>query len=118
MGQASMITADYVMAAAEVVELTCALNAAGMDVCIGGGWAIDALLGEQTREHSDLDVWLEATAIEGLFRVLVGQGLDRVLPWAGDRPWNFVLHDGSTRRVDLHLYETLGDGSIQFGRAP
>ena len=49
-----------------------------------------------------------------LFRMFVEHGLDRIHPWPGDRPWNFVLHDGRTRRVDLHLYETLGDGSIQY----
>lgn len=107
--------AGYVMGAAEAVELLHALGAEGVDVCVGGGWGVDALLGEQTREHSDLDLWLEAPSIEGLFRVFVDQGVDRIHPWPGDRPWNFVLHDGRTRRVDLHVYETAGDGSIQYG---
>ncbi|MEU8659556.1 nucleotidyltransferase domain-containing protein [Actinoplanes philippinensis] len=42
-------------------------------------------------------------------------GVDRILPWPGDRPWNFVLHDGLRRRVDLHLYEPLADGSLHYG---
>jgi lincosamide nucleotidyltransferase A/C/D/E len=105
------------MTAAEVVELATALGACGVDVCVGGGWGVDALLGEQTREHSDLDLWLAAPALEGLFRVFVEHGLDRIHPWPGDRPWNFVLHDGRTRRVDLHLYETRDDGSVHYGSA-
>jgi lincosamide nucleotidyltransferase A/C/D/E len=103
------------MTEAAAVELTGALRAGGVDVCIGGGWGVDALLGEQTRQHSDLDLWAEAPSVEGLFRVLVDHGVDRVHPWPGDRPWNFVLHDGRTRRVDLHLYEIIEDGSVQYG---
>lgn len=48
---------------------------------------------------------------------VMAMGVDRLFPWGGDRPWNFVLHDGSTRRVDLHLYEPLGDGSVHYGSA-
>jgi lincosamide nucleotidyltransferase A/C/D/E len=27
-----------------------------IDVCIDGGWGVDALLGRQTRKHEDLDI--------------------------------------------------------------
>ena len=97
----------HVMPAAEAAHLLRALDDAGVGASIGGGWGVDALLGQQTREHSDLDIWVPATALETLFGVLVADGLDRIFPWPGDRPWNFVLHDGRTRRVDLHLYEVL-----------
>jgi lincosamide nucleotidyltransferase A/C/D/E len=105
----------YLMTEAAVLDLLGSLGASGVDVCIGGGWGVDALLGEQTREHSDLDLWMDARSVEGLFRVLVEDGVDRIHPWPGDRPWNFVLHDGRSRRVDLHIYETVDDGSIQYG---
>ena len=85
----------YVMASDTVVELLAALGDHGVDGCVGGGWAVDALLGEQTRSHSDLDLWLPAEHLEPLFVALTAHGIDRVLPWPGDRPWNFVLHDGS-----------------------
>ena len=75
------------------------------------------MLGEQTREHSDLDVWAPADHLERLFVALAAGGVDRVFPWPGDRPWNFVLHDGGRLRVDLHLYERLPDGSLHFGSA-
>lgn len=35
-----------------------------VDACVGGGWAVDALLMEQTREHSDLDRWAPATHLD------------------------------------------------------
>lgn len=103
------------MPAETVCTLITALRAHGVAACIGGGWAVDALVGKQTRQHADLDVWVDASDTEGLFTAFTSQGVDRIHPWPGDRPWNFVLHDGLTRRVDLHLYETLGDGRLHYG---
>jgi lincosamide nucleotidyltransferase A/C/D/E len=106
---------DYVMPPETAGELMAALAAHGVDACVGGGWAVDALVGRQTRDHADLDLWVEAPDLEGLFVVFADQGVDRIHPWPGDRPWNFVLHDGHTRRVDLHLYEPLGNGRLHYG---
>lgn len=103
------------MPAGETVALITALAARGVRACVGGGWAVDALLGEQTRPHSDLDVWITAAELEPLLVVFAGYGIDRIYPWPGDRPWNFVLHDGRTRRVDLHIYEPLGNGLVHYG---
>lgn len=103
------------MTAESAVELLTALRAGGVDLCLGGGWAVDALLGEQTREHSDLDLWLPAAELEPLTLAVAGLGVDRLLPVRGDRPWNFVLHDGGRRRVDLHLYEPLPAGRVHYG---
>lgn len=103
------------MPAREAVRVLTGLSSAGVDTCLGGGWAVDALVGHQTREHSDLDLWVEAPGLEGLIVVFDRLGIDRILPWGGDRPWNFVLHDGVSRRVDLHLYEGLGDGRLHYG---
>jgi lincosamide nucleotidyltransferase A/C/D/E len=108
---------QHVMAADDAVELLARLRDRQVDVCVGGGWGVDALLREQTREHSDLDVWVPAPHLERLLLALVANGIDRVLPWPGDRPWNFVLHDGLRLRVDLHLYEPRPDGSLHYGSA-
>jgi lincosamide nucleotidyltransferase A/C/D/E len=103
------------MGAEDAVALLGRLGDHEVDVCVGGGWGVDALLGEQTREHTDLDVWVPAPQLERLFFTLAAVGLDQVMPWPGDRPWNFVLHDGVRLRVDLHLYEALRDGFLHFG---
>jgi lincosamide nucleotidyltransferase A/C/D/E len=60
-------------------------------------------------------VWAPAAHLERLFRGFTEAGVDRVFPWPGDRPWNFVLHDGLRLRVDLHLYEPLPDGALHYG---
>jgi lincosamide nucleotidyltransferase A/C/D/E len=105
----------YEMDAGSALALLRALDEHGVSACVGGGWSVDALLGEQTRAHSDLDLWADAVDLERLFRALASQRIDRIMPWPGDRPWNVVLHDGARRRVDLHLYERLPQGGQHYG---
>lgn len=109
--------ASYLMTAGSAVRLLDVLDDHQVGACVGGGWAVDALLGSQTREHSDLDLWVPAADLDPLFVALVSVGLDRILPWPGDRPWNFVLHDGDRLRVDLHLHEAMADGRWHYGSA-
>lgn len=103
------------MPAASVLDLLGTLDRHGVDAVVGGGWGVDALLHEQTREHQDLDLWLPANQLDRLIVGLAGRGIDRVLPYGGDRPWNFVLHDGASLRIDLHMFEAQPDGSIHYG---
>ena len=106
---------QYVMTGQSVVDLVEALQTQGAHPCVGGGWGVDALLGHQTRDHSDLDLWLPAKEFAQLIVIFAAHSIDRILPQGDDRPWNFVLHDGAARRIDLHLYEPLPDGSIHYG---
>ncbi|WP_127503515.1 nucleotidyltransferase domain-containing protein [Actinoplanes solisilvae] len=105
------------MSAPEVVAIVSELGARGVAAGVGGGWGVDALLGSQTREHSDLDLWLPAEGLEPAFLGFRQLGIDRIQPWPGDRPWNFVLHDGGRLRADLHLYELRADGAVHYGSA-
>lgn len=105
------------MPACEALRVLQVLEAHGVGAVVGGGWGVDALVGRQTREHSDLDLWVAAEAFEP-FVVAAGElGIDRLSPWPGDRPWNFVVTDGSLLRVDLHLHEELPDGEVHYGSA-
>lgn len=105
------------MSAIDAIRLLDAMTDAGVDACVGGGWAVDALLERQTRHHSDLDVWVPADQAHQLFVALRGVGLDRVFPWPDDRPWNFVLHDGARLRTDLHFVEAAAGGDYHYGSA-
>ncbi|MEV4349957.1 aminoglycoside nucleotidyltransferase [Actinoplanes sp. NPDC049596] len=107
----------FVMSAEDAVGLLDSLAAAEVGFCLSGGWAVDALLGEQTREHSDLDLFLPAGDLAKLVTALGGHGIDRLAPRPDTRPWNFVLHDGVRLQVDLHLYEQRPDGALHYGPA-
>jgi lincosamide nucleotidyltransferase A/C/D/E len=106
---------NFTMDAESAIDVIRRLDDHGVDVCVGGGWGVDALLQTHSRDHSDLDIWLPAHHVEPLFVAMTAAGLDRILPWPGDRPWNFVLHDGAHRRVDLHIYEALPSGALHYG---
>ena len=44
------------MTAPDVAELVAFLEENGLEIYLDGGWAVDAVLGEQTRPHDDLDI--------------------------------------------------------------
>ena len=48
------------MPAELVPEVLGALDEAGVEAWLAGGWGVDALLGEQTRPHLDLDLVFDA----------------------------------------------------------
>lgn len=103
------------MSASDAIEILAVLAEHDVDVCLGGGWAVDALVGHATRVHGDLDLWVPAASFDRAVVAFVSVELDRLYPWGDDRPWNFVLHDGRARRLDLHLFEDFSDGWLHYG---
>lgn len=85
---------------------------------IDGGWGVDALLGEQTRPHSDLDLAVKLYDLPP-FRLsafpacLECPGLSPRSP-AGDAHWNWVLQQASGRSIDLHgfILDPQGNGVL------
>jgi len=72
---------------------------------------VDALLGEQTRAHGDLDIAIEQKDVAVLRRFLEERGY-REIKLEIARPWNFVLGDASGREIDVHVIvvDEKGDG--------
>jgi lincosamide nucleotidyltransferase A/C/D/E len=77
-----------------------------------GGWGIDALLGEQTRPHKDLDVIMLLDDIVRMRELLARDGYDLKELWSENR-WAvdalgtetataFVLWDSEGRELDAH----------------
>ena len=93
-------------AAADVAELLDRLDAAGLWYCVEGGWGVDALLGEETRPHSDLDLGVRMDEVDTLRGVFPEFERDDV-----DWPASFVLRDGA-RKLDCHplVFDERGDG--------
>jgi lincosamide nucleotidyltransferase A/C/D/E len=97
------------MSAGEAVELLTHLGANGVDVWLDGGWAVDAALGMQTREHDDLDLIVELQHVERLETALRDRGYAVV---RGAPPTSFELTDCRGRQVDVHpvVFVESGDG--------
>ncbi len=85
-----------------VVKIVGALEAARIDVWLDGGWGVDALLGEQTRSHGDLDVIVRASDVSRIRELLAKESF---APKPGGSATNFVLADPSGRELDVHAIE-------------
>ena len=85
----------------DVVEIVSLFEDAGMLVVIDGGWAVDALLGQQTRVHEDLDVAVLHADVPKMRALLSERGFVDV---PRDDTWecNFVMGDANGRLIDFH----------------
>jgi lincosamide nucleotidyltransferase A/C/D/E len=95
---------------ADVLEVVDAL--AGLGFWLDGGWGIDALLGEQTRDHSDLDAAIDRDDLREADRRLRGLGYERSPAVDPDDPARYVMWDTHGRQIDFHVleFDANGDG--------
>jgi lincosamide nucleotidyltransferase A/C/D/E len=97
------------MPAGEVLAILDALANRQVAVWVAGGWAIDALVGEQTRQHGDLDLAIRSDHLDTGVARLDGLGY-RI---AHDlRPVRLVLEAADGRSIDLHpvTFDEAGHG--------
>lgn len=98
----------------EVARVLQLAEIAGIPVVVDGGWAVDALLGWQTREHSDLDLAINQQYLPRLLNIL--RRLDyQYLPRRDEWLHNFVLENGAGHRIDLHSFVRNSKGQIVGG---
>src|SRR5512135_1466534 len=97
-----------------VFELLKLFNEHGIQVIVDGGWAVDALLGEQTRSHADLDIAIDRQYVPSLRALLEGLGYIDILP-EDTTEYNFVLGDADGHRVDIHIYAFDKQGNLVYG---
>jgi lincosamide nucleotidyltransferase A/C/D/E len=92
------------MAAPYVLAILAALEAAGVSALVSGGWGVDALIGEQTRVHRDLDLMLDFANEQYAVDVLLSLGFREHYRVNSDVPTftRRVLNDPLARVVDLH----------------
>jgi len=102
------------MASADVIDLYTKLENLGIKIWIDGGWAVDALLGKQTRSHADLDIAIQYKDIPKFREYLETQGY-REVQRDEDKKWNFVLGDDNGREVDVHAFTFDDNGRVIEG---
>jgi lincosamide nucleotidyltransferase A/C/D/E len=95
---------------ADLLEAVDAL--AGLGFWLDGGWGIDVLLGEQTRDHSDLDAAIDRDDLGEADRRLRGFGYERSQEVDPDDPARHVMRDTRGRQIDFHVleFDANGDG--------
>ena len=83
---------------------------------LDGGWGIDALLGEQTRAHGDVDVVIARRHADEAQARLGSLGFAHNRDATPGLPARLVLRDDAGRQVDLHLIvrDTAGNGWQQL----
>jgi lincosamide nucleotidyltransferase A/C/D/E len=85
-------------------------------VWLDGGWGVDALLGEVTRPHEDVDLVVELLALPDAFKVLGTLGFTVMEDLS---PVRVVLQTADGRRADLHPVTFAEDGTgWQIGASP
>jgi lincosamide nucleotidyltransferase A/C/D/E len=84
-------------------------EAEGLVVWLDGGWGVDALLGEQTRPHGDVDLVVALEDVPRLEAALARRGFGYK---RGTRPTAFVLGDADGLEVDIHAvrFDEAGNG--------
>ena len=87
------------MSATDAVALLDAFDQAGVTVWLDGGWGVDALLREQTREHDDLDL---VVGIDDVPTLVAALERERYEVAKGELPTCIVLLDDDGRQVDVH----------------
>jgi len=102
------------MTAADVLSVVNLFEQHHIEVILDGGWAVDALLGEQTRLHEDLDIAMPHEYVPLARALLEARGYTDV-PRSDTRDCNFVLGDAHGHLVDFHTYTFDEDGNLVFG---
>lgn len=81
----------------------------GVTVWLDGGWCIDALLGEQTRPHADLDIMIPDTDSARLVEALLDNGFQHI--HTDDRvDENFVMSHPTHGPIDFHVFHFDDEG--------
>jgi lincosamide nucleotidyltransferase A/C/D/E len=92
-----------VTTAQDVLEVLESLTAADVPWWVAGGWAVDALVGEQTRPHDDVDVMVPLAASPTVEASLGRLGFARADE--SELPAFLILRDPRGRQVDLYLVQ-------------
>ena len=100
------------VSAEDVIRIYKMLAANSLQIWLSGGWGIDALLGQQTRPHKDLDVIMLLDDVLRVFEIFEKEGYNLKEIWSENR-WvinedgekiatAFVLHNPEGCEFDAH----------------
>ncbi|MEM6769647.1 MAG: amino acid transporter [Bacteroidota bacterium] len=91
-----------------MLEALDALKDSGITATVDGGWGVDALIGEETRPHSDLDLVIPLTQTIDAIPALAPLGYTLAEDF---RPVRFVVRTETGLQIDFHPITFDADGS-------
>ena len=104
------------MTSTDVISFYIDLGNLRIEIWIDGGWGVDALLGEQTRLHKDLDIIIQQKDLQKVLQLLRKRGYQNVEK-NDTRLWNFVFGDHRDHEIDFHVIVFDNDGNGIYGPA-
>lgn len=99
--------------ARNVHEILGLLHGNDIETWVAGGWGIDALLGEQTRDHRDLDILIPFERAIAAYEALRQQRFRLTTDWF---PVRYEMVDGSETVVDVHPIRLLDTGGAELAQ--
>ncbi|NLA50360.1 MAG: aminoglycoside nucleotidyltransferase, partial [Bacteroidales bacterium] len=82
-------------------------------IWLDGGWGVDALLGEETRIHNDIDLFVEERNSKEFIEILKEKGFAEVIE-AYTTTDHTVWKDAKDRIIDLHVFKFNEQGDLVF----
>lgn len=97
----------------EATDLLKKIEHIGVDVWIGGGWGVDALLGQLTRPHNDIDIYIEKKDAAVFIEMMISDGYSETKMEFTTND-HTAWRDGFGRTIDLHLFEFAENDTLLF----
>lgn len=97
----------------KVLQIYNLLDKEGVKIWVDGGWGVDALLEQQTREHADLDIAIDHTQETKMLGLLDTQDY-KVVQTNEQTKHQYVLGDGA-HLIDVHVFGFDEAGNNVYG---
>lgn len=98
------VTLDDLKNVLDLIENT------GIRYWLDGGWGVDVLAGEQTREHRDVDINFDSRYTEKMLQILKESGYETV---TDQSPVRVELHHPQLGYIDIHPFVLNNDGTAK-----
>jgi lincosamide nucleotidyltransferase A/C/D/E len=97
----------------DAVDLLRKVESIGVDLWITGGWGVSALVGQQTRPHNDIDIFIQKRDTTAFTEMLKSNGY-RETKMEYTTADHTVWCDDHDRTIDLHIFEFAETGTLCF----
>lgn len=84
-----------------------------IEIWLDGGWGVDALLGKETRQHNDIDLFVEEKNYNKFIEIIKNKGFNEIVVEYTSEVHTF-WSDNKLRIIDLRMFKDNCDGTICY----